>query len=148
VPPPPPNVDASTERAASQSTDEATGEVRDADGLIVDEYSDDAFQAENAGDALDVSSALVGDGMLDEIADTSDGISEIDVTPGAAAMDTIDTGARQKPTADGEMGLGAEPHSADDLQRASIGRALKGRLGVTRDGEVHGERMFDSPDRA
>ncbi|WP_309669598.1 hypothetical protein [Gemmatimonas sp.] len=47
---------------------------------------------------------------------------------------------------DADMGLGAEPRSAEELEDAAIGHELKGAAGVTRDDEVHGERMFDSPD--
>jgi len=144
----PPTVDNSTDQSAEQSIDPATGEVHDADGLLVDEYSDDTFHAHDAVDALDVPSALSSERILAEVADDRDGTSAIDTQPRSASMDTVDTGARRTPTDDGEMGLGAEPHSADDLQRASIGSALKGRRAVTRDGEVHGERFLDSPDAA
>ena len=147
-----PNTDDQSSASASQSPDEetttdpSTGEVRDADGLLVDEYSDDSLAHQPSQDALDLPNALVSEAMIAELSDASDGIAARDVRRRVDVMDTVDSGARQTPTDDGEMGLGAEPHSAEDLERASIGRALKGAAGVTRDGEPHGERLFDSPD--
>lgn len=90
--------------------------VRDADGLVVDEYSDEALERDVGMDALDQRGALDVTDVLDEVAD------------------------------DADMGLGAEPRSAEELEDAAIGHELKGAAGVTRDDEVHGERMFDSPD--
>ena len=142
---PPPKVDTSTDPSVSQPIDASTGEVHDADGLLIDAYSDDTFQAQDTIDALDVPLALSSERLLEDVSDDTDGTSEIDAPVRSALMDTVDTGARQRPSDDGEMGLGAEPHPADDLQRASIAGALKGRAGVTRDDEVHGERLFDSP---
>ena len=147
-----PNTDDQSSASASQSpddettTDPSTGKVRDADGLLVDEYSDDSLAHQPSQDALDLPNALVSEAMIAELSDASDGIAARDVRRRVDVMDTVDSGARQTPTDDGEMGLGAEPHSAEDLERASIGRALKGAAGVTRDGEPHGERLFDSPD--
>lgn len=147
-----PNTDDQSSASASQSPDEetttdpSTGEVRDADGLLVDEYSDDSLAHQPSQDALDLPNALVSEAMIAELSDASDGIAARDVRRRVDVMDTVDSGARQTPTDDGEMGLGAEPHSAEDLERASIGRALKGAAGVTREGEPHGERLFDSPD--
>ncbi len=147
-----PNTDDQSSASASQSPDEetttdpSTGEVRDADGLLVDEYSDDSLAHQPSQDALDLPNALVSEAMIAELSDASDGIAARDVRRRVDVMDTVDSGARQTPTDDGEMGLGAEPHSAEDLERASIGRALRGAAGVTREGEPHGERLFDSPD--
>ena len=147
-----PNTDDQSSASASQSpdkkttTDPSTGEVRDADGLLVDEYSDDSLAHQPSQDALDLPNALVSEAMIAELSDASDGIAARDVRRRVDVMDTVDSGARQTPTDDGEMGLGAEPHSAEDLERASIGRALRGAAGVTREGEPHGERLFDSPD--
>ena len=55
---PPPKVDTSTNPSVSQPIDASTGEVHDADGLLVDAYSDDTFQAQDTIDALDVPLAL------------------------------------------------------------------------------------------
>lgn len=149
-----PNKDGPSTAKATKSPDEgttidpSTGEVRDRDGLLVDEYSDDSLADQPSQDALDLPKALVSEAMIEELSDASDGISPREVRRRVDVMDTVDSGARQTPSDDGEMELGPESHSAEDLERASIGRALKGAAGVTRDGEPHGERLFDSPDSA
>lgn len=117
------------------------------DGLINDEYTDPALENSHELDALDVPSALRDESVLDGVADTSDGIEEIDLEPGGDLMDTIDTGARHRSVDDeGDMGFGGEPRTIEELEDAAIGHALRGRAGVTRDDEVHGEALFDSPD--
>lgn len=108
--------------------------VRDADGLVVDEYSDDTFKSDDDMDALD-QPRLEDTEALAEVADDVDGIAEINVSE-----------SNRNDAVDADMGLGAEPRSADELEDAAIGHELKGAAGVTRDDEVHGERMFDSPD--
>ncbi len=109
------------------------GQVRDDEGLIVDEYTAEAFDDPDAIDALDLPRALTSDARLDNVEDTGDGIEEISLAD-VRADDVAD------------MGLGAEPHSPEDLERAAIGRELRGRKGVTRDDEVHGERLLDRPE--
>lgn len=108
------------------------GELRDDEGLLVDEYTSEAFANPDDLDALDVPAALEPESVLDDVADDSDGIEEVELL---APED-----------ADAEMGLGAEPHTPEDLERAAIGRALRGPAGMTRDDEVHGERLLDAPD--
>lgn len=116
-------------------------------GLINDEYSDDALDVYEL-DALDVPGALIDESVLNEMADDSDGIEELDVlsVEGARNMNTDDNGSHRGAPDDAEMGLGAEPRSPDELADAAIGHELRGRGAVTRDGEVHGEAMFDRPD--
>ena len=109
--------------------------VRDADGLVVDEYSDADFVSAEHMDALDQAISIDSTDVLDDVADAGDGITEIKP---AEAM--------KNDGADAEMLLGAESLSVDELEDAAIGHELKGPAGVTRDDEVHGERMFDSPD--
>lgn len=109
--------------------------VRDADGLVIDEYSDASFVSEGHMDALDRTDALDDSAILADVADDTDGIAEMEIVDQIA-----------KDGADADMGLGVEALSADDLEDAAIGHELKGAAGVTRDDEVHGERMFDSPD--
>ena len=116
------------------------------EGLIHDEYTDDSFEDVDSIDALDVRSALRDERLLDDLADDSDGIEEMDVLPVSAGMDTIDSGARHRPNDDAEMGLGAEAHSAEELEEAALGHELRGKAAHMRDGEVHGEMLFDSPD--
>ncbi|QJR36696.1 hypothetical protein [Gemmatimonas groenlandica] len=109
--------------------------IRDADGLVVDEYSDDDFEDGEHMDALDQERALQGTNALEDVADDGDGIDEINLAD-----------AVRQDGADAEMRVGAESLSADELEDAAIGHELRGAAGVTRDDEVHGERMFDSPD--
>lgn len=116
------------------------------EGIIHDEYTDPDF-VDTEPDALDMPLALRREGLLDGVADDADGIEAIDTQPSGAVMDTVDTGARHRTEDnDGEMGIAAEPHSVDELEDAAIGHELRGARAHTRDDEVHGERMFDSPD--
>ena len=109
--------------------------VRDGDGLVVDEYSDASLVSEDDMDVLDRPAALDDEDVLAEVADDADRTSEINRSE-SSRNDEVDA----------EMGLGAEPRSAEELEDAAIGHELKGKAGVTRDDEVHGVRMFDSPD--
>ena len=115
-------------------------------GLINDEYSDDSLEVHEL-DALDVPGALRDASVLNEMADDSDGIEELDVllAESAGSRITGDNGHNGGPD-DAEMGLGAEPHTPEELADAAIGHELRGRRAVTRDGELHGEAMFDRPD--
>ena len=116
----------------------------DAQGPVNDEYTDEALDVYEL-DALDVPGALRDESVLADVADGGDGIEEIDLIPTTGGMDTYDTGARHKVVDEADMGLGSEPRSAEELEEASIGHALRGRGAVTRDDEVHGELLFDSP---
>ncbi len=109
--------------------------VRDADGLVVDEYSDEDFVSAEHMDALDQAISIDSTDVLDDVADGGDGITEL------KPADAV-----KHDGADADMLLGAESLSVDELEDAAIGHELKGPAGVTRDDEVHGERMFDSPD--
>jgi hypothetical protein len=132
--------------ADNPSLEEIGGdEIRDDEGLLVDEYSSEAFDDPDALDVLDIPAALEDDSVLEDVADDSNGIEEVSRTTGEQ-MDTVDTGARRAPTDDVDMGFGAEPHSTDELADAALGTDLKGRAAVTRDDQVHGERLLDSPD--
>lgn len=110
------------------------GQVHDDDGLVVDEYTSDAFDDPDAIDAMDLADARAPETVLNDVADTGDGITEIAL----ADMPLKDD--------DAEMGLGAEPHTPEELERAALGRELRGRRGVTRDDEVHGARLLDRPE--
>jgi hypothetical protein len=116
----------------------------DAQGPVNDEYTDDSLDIIEL-DAMDVPGALRDESVLADVADNGDGIEEIDLDPHGAVMDTYDTGARHRVVDEADMGLGSEPRSAEELEEASIGHALRGRGAVTRDDEVHGELLFDSP---
>jgi hypothetical protein len=74
-----------------------------------------------------------------------DAIDERAALPGAENFETRDSGFRAARSDDAEMGLGAEPHSADELAQDALGDVLKGRPGVRRDGDEHGERFLDRP---
>ena len=130
----PPNPDPQRDQDDPSDTD---------DGLVHDEYTDPSLEGVDTLDALDVPLALRDLNVLDDVADT-DGIEEVDEHPGGDVMDTVDTGARHRgPPDEGDMGFGAEPRTAEELEEASIGHALRGRGAVTRDDEVHGEALFD-----
>jgi hypothetical protein len=124
------------------------GKIRDDEGHVVDEYTSDTFDDPDDLDALDVPAALLDESVLADIADEADGIEEVELAPGGAPMDTIDGGVRRVVSDDADMGLGAEPRSAEELEQAAIGDALRGRAGVTRDDDVHGARLLDSPEAA
>ena len=98
-------------------------------------------------DALDVPYALRNESVLDDVADSSDGIEEVDVLS-STDDETVDSGMRRHASDEANMGLGAEAHSAEELEDAAIGDALPGRRGVTRDNEVHGSGFLDNVDRA
>lgn len=114
-------------------------------GILHDEYTGDP-KSDDSIDALDATSALVSDDVLDRIAAGSDGIEELEPEDDIDAMDTVDSGARRRRSDDGEMGLGVEAHSADELADAALGHALRGPNATSRDGDQHGERFLDSPD--
>jgi len=109
--------------------------VRDADGLVVDEYSDETISTAHGMDALDDPDALDDVEVLAEVADDVDSIAGVDLPS-----------PHRNDMGDADMGFRAEPRSAEELEDAAIGHELKGAAGVTRDDQVHGERMFDSPD--
>lgn len=143
--------DESKERPASaveadESTDAATGEVRDADGLLVDEYSDESLDDNDSLDALDVTSVVLDETALAGLSSQADGTSERESGVGQVVVDTVDTGARSEGTDDGEVAIGAEVSSVDELARLSIGQRRDGELRGTREGERHGEQLLDSPD--
>ena len=117
------------------------------DGILHDEYTGDP-KNDDSIDALDATSALVSDDVLDRVATGTDGIEELEPEDDIDAVDTVDSGARQRRSDDGEMGLGVEAHSADELADAAVGHALRGPNATSRDGDQHGERFLDSPDGA
>jgi hypothetical protein len=114
--------------------------------IKIDEYIDDKYDVKEL-DALDVPYALRSEALLDDVADGSDGIEEIDVLA-SQDEETVDTGMRRHTRDDANMGLGAEPHSAEELEEAALGDALPGRRGITRDNEIHGRGLLDDIDRA
>jgi hypothetical protein len=123
-----------SDRRPDDLPEDELGQVRDEDGLLVDEYTAEAFDDPDAVDALDVADGHAPESLLDDVADIGGGIEEIALADVAVHDD------------DAEMGLGAEPHTPEELEDAAIGHALRGRRGVTRDDEVHGERLLDRPE--
>ena len=115
------------------------------DGILHDEYTGDP-KSDDGIDALDATTALVGEELLDSIAAGTNGIEELESADDADSVDTVDSGARQPRSDDGEMGLGVEAHSADELAEAALGHSLRGPNATSRDGDQHGERFLDSPD--
>lgn len=120
--------------ASPESPAQDADVVRDAEGLVVDEYSDDSLSSDDDMDALD-RPRLDDAEALAELADDTDGIAELNVPE-----------LNRNDAADADMGMGVESRSVDELEDAVIGHELRGAAAVTRDDEVHGERMFDSPD--
>ncbi len=114
------------------------------DGLIDDEYSDESLDDVDSLDALDVPAALRDESVLLEMSDDSDGIEELDLHSVRGTMDHDPDGTmRRKVVDDAEMGLASEPHTPEELADAAIGHELRGKGAVTRDDELHGERLFD-----
>lgn len=124
----------STPRRKPSSEDDDIGgeEIRDDEGLLVDEYTSEAFDDPDALDVMDVPRALVDESVLTDLPDTGISLNEVDPASGMRSADD-----------EGDMGLGAEPRSSDELADAAIGRELRGRRAVTRDDEEHGERLLD-----
>ena len=71
------------------------GQLHDADGLLVDEYSNPGMKHEPASDALDDPASLVNEKILDNVADGESGIEEIDTVPEGSEQDMMDGGGRR-----------------------------------------------------
>jgi hypothetical protein len=111
----------------------------------IDEYIDDKYDV-NELDALDVPSALLSEEVLGDIPDDGDGIEEHDVLASTIDDDeTVDTGYRRHHVEEGDMGLGAEPHSAEELEEAALGEEARHSRGIIRDNEAHGRGLLDRP---
>lgn len=113
-----------------------SAEIRDSDGLLVDEYSDESLVDPDAIDALDLADSLESDTILDRVAAGGDGIVEVDPDADSeeAVVDSLgDEGYAGRRNAT-EIGIGAELRSTDDLERAAIGRRASTRRPSTDDG--------------
>ena len=73
-----PHVRAGVTHSTPDVTMTPDGQLRDANGLLIDEYVDESIRHEPGSDALDNPTALTDDQILDEVADARDGIEEID----------------------------------------------------------------------
>ena len=71
------------------------GQLHDADGLLVDEYSNPEMRHKPASDALDDPAALVNEKVLDNIADGESGIEEIDTVAEGSEVDLLEGGGRR-----------------------------------------------------
>ena len=71
------------------------GQLHDADGLLVDEYSNPGMRHEPASDALDDPASLVNEEVLDNVADGESGIEEIDTVAAGSEVDLLDGGGRK-----------------------------------------------------
>jgi hypothetical protein len=71
------------------------GQLHDADGLLVDEYSNPGIRHEPASDALDDPASLVNEKVLDNVADGESGIEEIDTVAAGSEVDLLDGGGRK-----------------------------------------------------
>ena len=110
-------------------------ELRDAEGLLLDEYTSAAYGTPDALDALDVPFIRLAESVLEALPAPEEEVTGII----EAEMFAVE----EEPA---EMGLAAEPHSADELAEAALGHELAGPRGVTRDAELHGERLLDAPE--
>ena len=136
--------EAHARRAADPVHDD--DEVRDADGLLIDEYSDAAIVHVRGSDALDHPVALTTDAVLDDVADASDGITEIDFVEEDVQAESLGQGRRRVGVDRETEDEALEPHSVDDLARLSIGNVTPGAADQQDPGQMHGERFLDAPD--
>jgi len=125
-------------------TEGPDGQLYDADGLLIDEYSDESLEQDPSLDALEVPAAVDDEAAFDVSADVAGGIEEIAAAEASAEtelnLDGVVSAALDTPSED-EID---EAHSVEDLERATVGRAT--RLTDGPDGTAHGERFLDSPD--
>lgn len=132
-------------KPVSPRKDYEAGELRDADGLLIDEYSDDTLATPSGNDALDDPTVLTNDRFLDTVADDVDGIAEMDLVNSREAA--LGDGARRVRKDQGTRDESREPHSADDLQRVTVGKKSRRHPQVDAEGP-HGEALFDDPSTA
>lgn len=122
-----------------------SGELRDADGLLIDEYSDDSLTTPEGNDALDDPAVLTSDRFLDTVADDVDGIAEMELVN--ARESALGDGARRSRKDQGTRDESREPHSADDLQRVTVGSKAR-RAAASKEEQAHGEDLLDDPSKA
>lgn len=136
-----------TEVLADGSVDASTGELDD-EALDEDDDFEQAMsdgEPENEYLALndrEVVEEMAANGELDSmlvVNERGDVISDEEVFP----LETVDSGASRPKRDDAEMGMGAEAHSAEEMEDAAVGDAIPGKRGLTRDGQAHGSAMFD-----
>ena len=126
----------------------ADGQVRDADGLLMDEYSDASIVHQPGTDALDDPSALTSDAILDDVAMTGGGPQEIDVIEDDVEAEALGDGGRRVGIDQANEDDAATPHSADDLARVTIGdETPDGTRAARASRRNHGEHLLDSPDQ-
>lgn len=123
------------------------GQTRNADGLLVDEYSDTTIEHEPGTDALDNRIALTSDTILKDVAMIGEGIQEMDVVDDDTAAELLGDGGRRVGVDPASEDDAAEAHSADDLERLTIGEGAIGRAARRVGTQLHGEEFLDSPDR-
>ena len=128
-------------------TKSRSGEVRDAEGLLVDEYSDATIQHEPGSDALDNPTALASDEVLDDVAMIGDGIQEMDVVDDGVEAESLGDGGRRVGVDTASEDDAQEAHSADDLARVTIGDTSTGQPAPRTGKQAHGEELLDSPDK-
>ena len=128
--------------SASQEQQKAEPVQPSDQSMRIDEYVDDSYDVREL-DALDVPYALRNESVLQDVPEgDGDGIEEVDV--GIHVVDeTVDGGVRRRARDEANMGLGAEPHSAEELEEAALGKAIPGDRGITRDDERHGHALLD-----
>lgn len=131
-------------RPAQEDPDEPIGGIEAAD-MLGEETVGDALETRDRNprdeqlgrDALDDNVQLAD--APDDLA--ADAVDEIAAATPPDEYETTEEGDRRAPNDDAEMGLGGEPHSADELADRAIGNAIPRPRGTTRDGEPHGEDL-------
>ena len=129
-----------------KNTKSPDGQLRDADGLLVDEYSDPSISHKPGTDALDNPTALTSDAVLDDVAMIGEGIQEIDVVDDGVEAESLGDGGRRVGVDQATDDAASGPHSADELARLTIGDETTGRTIARVGNEPHGEDLLDSPD--
>jgi hypothetical protein len=120
-----------TQQAAAAA---GNGEVRDDDGLLVDEYSDDALVDGSRIDALDVPDALVSDGVLAGAAGPLQAEETLEIGNGPYADVQDDTLPEEQRADSDDLGSSSEePHSIDQLAAESISTLRRTARGAMRD---------------
>ncbi|MGQ0646386.1 MAG: hypothetical protein ACT4P7_02375 [Gemmatimonadaceae bacterium] len=118
------------------------------------EEEDEDLSAETFGDAIETRDRNPRDERLGR--DALDDHVVLGNAPDDLSLDAVDeiaagtppdeyitapSGDRRPRNDEAEMGLGGEPHSADELAERAIGHEIKGPRGTTRDGEAHGRYL-------
>lgn len=134
------------EARADSSLEDLKGELDDEE-LDEDEFDGSMSDGEPENEYLamndpEVVEEMAANGELNSmlvVDERGDVIGDGELFP----LETVDSGASRPRRDDAEMGMGAEAHSAEEMEDAAVGNAIPGKRGLTRDGQAHGSAMFD-----